>query len=73
MTQSPFEDKLVQNLEVMNESFTLILMYHVLALNTNWITDTHARDWVGCSLIVVIAINVFINFFFLFRTIAQKK
>lgn len=69
----PFEDRLVQNLEIMNESFTLLLMYHVLVLNTDWVPYDLPRRTAGHSLIIFILINVVINFYFLFRTIAKDK
>lgn len=65
----PFEDSLMQRLEVMNESYTLVLMYIVITFNELWVDDDHARFVTGSVLLTVIAINVFVNFFFLFRTI----
>jgi len=53
----------------MNESFTLVLMYHVLALNTDWVSDEYVREVVGISFIALIVLDIAINFFLLFRTI----
>jgi hypothetical protein len=69
LTVKPFENELNQNLEVMNESFTLGLTYLVLTLNANWISDWIARDFIGYSFAAIVAFNIMINFYFLFRTI----
>ena len=52
----------------MNELFTLLLMYHVICLNESWVTDSSLRDMVGYSFCAIVALNIFINFVFLFRT-----
>jgi hypothetical protein len=65
----PFDNPLVQRLEVMNESFTLLLMYIVTTFNKLWIEDEYARDVMGYTLVSLISANIVINFFFLFRTI----
>jgi hypothetical protein len=65
----PFDNPLMQRLEVMNETFTLVLMYIVVTFNKLWVDSEHARDVMGYTLIGLIFTNIFINFFFLFRTI----
>lgn len=65
----PFENQLGQNLEVMNETFTLGLTYLVLTLNESWISNEDARLDVGYVFAFLVAFNILINFFFLFRTI----
>jgi hypothetical protein len=44
-------------------------MYLVTTYNELWVDDYHARDVMGYTLVAAVGINVFINFFFLFRTI----
>ena len=65
----PFEEGLVLGLEIMNEFFTLALMYHVLCLNLSWNSDEFAYGVVGNSFIAFVFFDVFLNFFFLFRTL----
>jgi hypothetical protein len=68
----PFENQLLQRLEIMNECFTLLLMYHAMALNLNWVDSDEARDFIGRSIICFIALSICINFGFLFRTIFRE-
>jgi hypothetical protein len=71
LTVKPFENQLNQNLELLNESFTLLLTYLVLTLNEEWISNWYARHTVGYAFATIVALNILINFFFLFRTIAS--
>jgi hypothetical protein len=43
----PFKDLKTQNLEVMNEVFNLILIYHVFALNVQWVDDYKTQEVIG--------------------------
>lgn len=69
----PFEVKLVGNLEIMNECFTVLLMYHVICLNDDFVIDEYGREIVGVSFVVFLLSNVFLNFYFLFRTIFRDR
>ena len=53
----------------MNETFFLGLTYLVLTLNEAWISNEEARLYVGYVFAFMVAFNILINFFFLFRTI----
>jgi hypothetical protein len=68
----PFEDDYVGNLEVMNEGFTLLLLYHVINLQEDLVPDQFARDFVGTSFVVVVLLSIFCNFFFLIKTIVSN-
>ena len=56
----------------MNEFFTVILMYAVINLNPA-VANEEGRAWVGNIFIGIVFINVFLNFFFLFRTVLLDK
>ena len=57
----------------MNEVFTLILFYHVICLNEKFNLGDESRENVGTSFVFTVFCSVFLNFFFLFRTVYQTK
>jgi len=64
---------LVNNLEIMNEVFTILMMYLVICLNEEVATVEYGRAWVGNVFISLVFLNVFLNFYFLFRTVFRDK
>ncbi len=68
----PFEKTLVQRLEVMNETFTLLLMYNAMTLDLNWVNSDIPRTTVGTVIIGLISLSIIINFVFLFRTLFRE-
>ena len=73
LAYKPLEDPLVQYLDVMNEMFTLFLMYHVICLNEDFIPDVYGRQFPGNSFVTIVILDVALNFYFLFRTIWREK
>lgn len=69
----PFETELVNNLEIMNEVFTILMMYLVICLNEDVAPQEYGRAWVGNFFIALVFLNVFLNFYFLFRTVFRDK
>lgn len=67
----PFAESLQQNLEVMNEGSGLVLTYFVLGLNSDWIPEGGIRATIGLYFVLTLFLNIAVNFFFLFRTIAH--
>lgn len=60
----PFTSRIANNLELMNETFTLLTIYH-LFLFTDVVRDVAARELVGKSLIGITCMNVGLNFGFI--------
>ena len=69
----PFESTFVGNLEIMNECFTIILMYHLLGLSEEFARDEYGRAVVGLSFMFWLFIDLFMNFFFLTKTIIETN
>ena len=57
---NPYIDTLKNNLELLNECFTLLTNYHLL-LFTDYLSNVDTREIVGKSLIAVTISNVCIN------------
>ena len=56
----PFTDKLQNTLELMNECFVLLTIYHFFCF-TDFVSDYENKDWVGISLIAFTVLNLGIN------------
>jgi len=71
----PFTNKSLNDIELFNEFFTLMINYHLMMF-TDIVQDPYAREFIGNSLVCMIggnlAINVIIIFFRSLRQACYK-
>ena len=56
----PFKDKVLNQMELLNEAFVLITNYHLFTF-TEFVSDVDARENMGNSLIGTKSLNILIN------------
>lgn len=56
----PYKNLISNNLDLMNESFVILLIYHMLAF-TDFVPDLNTRQNVGISLIALTCLDIMIN------------
>ena len=56
----PFKERILNNMELINEAFVLITNYHLLTF-TEFLSDIETRQHMGTSLIVTTVFNLLIN------------
>lgn len=57
----PYTDRKMNNMELVNEAFILLITYHFYTF-TAFTPDVETREQVGKSLLVVTIISIFLNF-----------
>lgn len=67
---SPFQDLLVQKLELMNEITALFLVYSVMTFSA-WIDpeDFETRHYLGIVFCVIMGLNIATHLFFLLKSL----
>ena len=65
----PFEDDLMQNLELLNEVTYLLTSYTVFMFNEQWVVSAEIRNEVGYVFTALLTICILVHLFFLFKTI----
>jgi hypothetical protein len=65
---SPFLERRYNNMELFNESLTLVSSYHLMAF-TDWVPDIENRYVMGWSLVFIVMICFIVNFSSIFEGI----
>lgn len=71
----PFKSRLENLLELVNESFVLLVCYHLFTF-TDFLVDTNTREYVGYSLFATVIICISINMWvvgYLMATLSISK
>ena len=67
----PFKSKTLYTMEMLNEVFSLFLLYHQTSL-TEFLSDVDVRSRVGYSMICFTSLNIIINFSLIFGQNIEK-
>ena len=68
LTVKPFATPLMHNIELMNETFTLLIYYTALGMNTEWIPDRDFVTGIGYMFTALILTVITLHLVLLFRT-----
>ena len=68
LSVKPFATRLMHNIELINETFTLLIYYTALGMNSEWIPDSDFVTRIGYVFTALILTVITLHLVLLFRT-----